>query len=197
MTDTERDARREAIFSRARRGDRDAFGDWAAMVETQLRRSVQRFARFADIEVVVQETLLRMWILATDPDRPLDGPAASLRFALRVARNVAFEEIRRNHAGRREDLEVLESLPEGRTEPDPSPDPALRRAISDCIERLPDKPRQSLLSRLNEGHECPDRDLAARLSMKLNTFLQNIVRARHFLKDCLSRHGVSLEEVAP
>jgi len=31
--------------------------------------------------------------------------------------------------------------------------------------------------------------------MKVNTFLQNIVRARRLLRDCLRRRGVPLEEI--
>jgi len=37
--------------------------------------------------------------------------------------------------------------------------------------------------------------LAERLRMRLNTFLQNIVRARRSMEKCLEGRGVRLEEV--
>src|SRR5262245_12398276 len=84
----------DALFARARRGDRGAFAEWAGRVERPVRLSVMRYARAVDLEVVVQECLLRMWLLATSP-RELEGENASLRMAIAVARNVAREELRR------------------------------------------------------------------------------------------------------
>ena len=37
-------------------------------------------------------------------------------------------------------------------------------------------------------------ELAERVGMKLNTFLQNVTRARRLLADCLRRLGVELDE---
>ena len=116
-----------------------------------------------------------------------------MKFAFRVARNVALEEMRRYRLDRFVDLDVLESMPEGRVEPDP-PDPALGRAIVECMEQLPEKPRSALAARVN-GACVPDRDLAQSLRMKANTFLQNIVRARRLLRDCLERRGVSVARI--
>ena len=49
----------EELFERARHGDRLAFGEWAGRMEQPLRSSLWRFARMVDLEVVVQESLLR------------------------------------------------------------------------------------------------------------------------------------------
>jgi DNA-directed RNA polymerase specialized sigma24 family protein len=163
------------------------------MVEQPLRRSLARFARIVDVEVVVQETFLRMWLIACDPTRILEGENASLRFALGVARNVALEEMRHSRRGQFVQLEELDRLPEGCLNPE-LPDPALGRAIADCVERLPAQPQTALMARINEGH-LPDRDLARRTRMRLNTFLQNIVRARKLVADCLERRGVRLGEI--
>lgn len=163
------------------------------MVEIPLRRSLQRYARAADVEVVLQETFVRMWLVADDRQRLLEGPNAAVKFAFAVARNVAFEEIRRCRQDRFVDLDSLDSLPEGRVEPDP-PDPALARAIQDCMGRLPRQAQKALSARVREG-VLPDRELARTLRMKVNTFLQNIVRARRLLRACLERRGVRLEEV--
>ncbi len=193
MTDEDRADRADELFLLARSGEPDAFAEWMGMVEIPLRRSLRRFARAVDVEVVVQETLARMWLVANDPQRVLEGRDASLKFAFRVARNVALEETRRWRLDRFVDLEKLEDLPEGSIDPEPS-DPALARAIDDCIKRLPDQPRSALAARL-EGDCLPDRVLAEGLRMRLNTFLQNIVRARKSLEKCLEGRGVRLREV--
>ena len=183
----------EQAFLGARSGNADAFADWMRAVEIPLRRSLSRLAHLVDVEVVVQETFLRMWLIACDRDRKLEGDNASLRFALGVARNVAREEIRRYHPGRFVDMESLDNLPEGRIEIVP-PDPVLARMIRECLGSLPAKPASALEARMNDGSR-PDRDLAGSLGMKLNTFLQNIVRARRLLRDCLNRRGARLEEI--
>ncbi len=187
------DDRADLAFGRARLGDREAFAAWMGMVELPLRRSLQRYARAVDVEVVVQETFLRMWLLALDRSRPLAGDHGALKFAHRVARNVALEELRRYRQDRFVDLGILDDLPEGQVEPDRS-DPALGRAIEDCLNRLPSRPRAALSARLRDGLQ-PDRELAARVRMKGNTFLQNIVRARRLLRACLEKRGVRLAEI--
>jgi len=73
----------------------DAFADWMGRVERLIRLSLRRFARAADVEGVVQETLMRMWLLAREPERRLTGEDASLRYALGMARNIARSEARR------------------------------------------------------------------------------------------------------
>jgi len=193
MTDAAQGNLRETAFRQARSGNLDAFADWMGMVEIPLRRSLTRFAGAVDVEVVLQETLMRMWLFATDTARPLEGENASLRFACRVAKNVALEEIRKYRHERFVDLDKLENLPEGALDPH-LPDPALRRAISECVQRLPEQPRRALMARICEGH-LPDRELAERVLMKANTFLQNIVRARRLVADCLGRRGIRLAEI--
>ncbi len=185
--------RLEELFLVARSGEPDAFAEWMGMVEIPLRHSLRRFARAVDVEVVVQETLARMWLVVNDPHRVLEGEHASLKFALRVARNVALEEIRRCRHDRFVDLEDLQDLPGGSYDPEPC-DPALGRAIAECIESLPAQPRRALTARL-DGGGLPDRDLAHGLRMTLNTFLQNIVRARRSLAKCLEGRGVRLGEI--
>jgi DNA-directed RNA polymerase specialized sigma24 family protein len=165
------------------------------LVHDPVRRSLRRFARAVDVEVVMQETFLRMWLVATDPERRLEGENASLRFATRMARNVALEEVRRLGGGRLVPIEDLDNPALPSVEPDPPSDPALRRAIRDCVEQLPKRPGEALQARIRSGHATADRDLAASLNMKVNTFLQNIVRARRLLRTCLEGKGVPLSEI--
>jgi RNA polymerase sigma factor (sigma-70 family) len=172
-------------------GDADAFGRWVAGAEQELRASLRSFAAVADCEAVLQESLLRVWQVA--PRFEPDGrPNALLRFAVRVARNLALGEARRfrtanldDDALERAQYEVLGAVSEG-------PDPLLRQAIAACREELPEKPAQALDARLGAGGGEPDETLAERLGMRTNTFLQNVTRARKLLADCLARQHIDL-----
>ena len=171
-------------------GDSDAFARWIAGGERRLRESLRSFAALVDVEAVLQETLLRMWQVA--PRVQPDGRAdCLLRLAIRTARNLAIDEARR--ARRAEvDPETLERAleDEGRAASgDAPPDPLFFRAIHECHAALPDKPRDALSARLEAGGGEPDSSLAARLGMRLNTFLQNVTRAKRLLLECLERRG--------
>ncbi len=182
----------DELWARALTGDRKAFGDWAGRVERPVRRSLWRFARAIDVETVVQETLLRMWAFACDAERVLEGENASLRFAHGIAFNLA-RNMARKHGKLKffppEELDV--SVPDDYTEP-PS-DPFLMQHIKDCVAALSDKLRGVLSARLERAHEH-DSVLAQSLTMTKNTFLQNIVRARKAIDECLQRKGVHEHE---
>jgi len=170
--------------------DPNAFARWMASAESSVRESLRSFATVVDVEAVLQESLLRVWH-ASPRFTPDGSPNALLRFAVRVARNLAVSEVRRTKACPVES-EMLERM----TPPDdPSPpDPMLRRTIAECYGRLPDKPKQALDARLSSAGATNDEDLAASLSMRLNTFLQNFGRARKLLAECLKKHGVEIDE---
>lgn len=161
------------------RGDADAFARWLSHCERPVRLSLSSFARAVDVEAVLQEALLRVWQVA--PRHVPDGGANSLlRLAVRIARNLAISECRR----RRETYEETDVAVAPTT-----PDPMLRAAIVDCRDKLPAKPRQAFDQRLAGGDDV---DLAASLKMQLNTFLQNVTRARKLLADCLGKKGIAL-----
>lgn len=167
-----------------------AFARWMSACEPSVRESLRSFATLVDVEAVLQEALLRVW--HASPRFAPDGqPNVLLRFAVRVARNLAISEVRRTKAKPMDD-EALERItpPE---QPAP-PDPMLRAAIAECHQRLPEKPRQALDARLQSEGRTGDDALAASLSMRLNTFLQNFGRARKLLAECLERRGVRLGE---
>jgi RNA polymerase sigma-70 factor (ECF subfamily) len=177
--------------------DDGAFARWLVGAEPQLRDALRSFAATADVEAVIQEALLRVW--QTAPRLVPDGrPNALLRFAVRTARNLAVDEARRT--GHREPADAAElerlldalagDVPEG-------PDPLLRRLIERCRELLPSKPRSALDARLGAGGTEPDAVLATRLGMRVNTFLQNVGRARRALAECLRKGGVEIEEARP
>jgi RNA polymerase sigma-70 factor (ECF subfamily) len=175
-------------------GDTHAFGRWVAGAETRLRLSLQRFAARLDVEALVQETLLRVWQSAARIEVRATGRGeSSLRYAIRIARNLAIDELRRARLDATE-APTLERMLEaaGTTEDAPS-DPLLRRAISDCVEKLPKKPRLVFDTRMSDAGARPDAELASTLEMKTNTFLQNFGRARKLLIECLAGQGVILD----
>ena len=102
--------------------------------------------------------------------------------------------LRRIEPGEMEALLRQTDLPEElRTALPAASDPHLRRLLEECRELLPPKPKAALHARLGSGGAMPDRTLAQHLGMRLNTFLQNITRARRFLAECLRKRGVDLE----
>jgi DNA-directed RNA polymerase specialized sigma24 family protein len=173
-------------------GDADAFALWLAGAERIIRGTLRPFARAVDTEAVLQETLLRVWQVA--PRFVSDGkPNGLLRLGVRIGRNLAVSESRKMRASPVE-AEQLERAIEALASTEVSaPDPLLRDLIHECREKLPDKPKKALAERIDNGGAEHDSALAERLHMRLNTFLQNITRARKLLAQCLEAHGVDLK----
>jgi len=179
-------------WSMACHGDWAAFKEWMGRVERPLHHSLRRFARAIDTEGIVQETLVRMWHWSREPDRPWTGENASLRSAIRVAHNLARNMARKH---RREHLLPPDDLPH---EPGPilgpsEPDPLLRRIIRRCLDALVGPLRRAMRVRLESG-QLPAREQAAEAGMTVNTFHQNIARARRHVDACLEKHGVHEHE---
>ena len=173
-------------------GDTRAFGSWMAGAEPRVRDSLRSFAQVVDVEAVLQETLLRSWQVA--PRLVDDGrPDGLLRMAIRIGRNLAVSELRRTRAAPTNGDELDAALATRDTPPS-APDPMLRKAIADCRDKLPGKPRQALDARLASAGGQDDSDLATALHMTLNTFLQNFTRARQLIADCLGKRGVAIDQ---
>jgi RNA polymerase sigma-70 factor (ECF subfamily) len=177
----------DALLDAIVAGDADAFGRWVAGAEPRLRRGLRSFAGQVDTEAVVQETLLRVWQVA--PRFQRDGrPDGLLRLAQRIARNLAISELRRARCTPTE-VERLERAADAEAEAPVPPDPLLRKLIRICLERLPERPRIALGARIAARGGRSDHDLSAEAGMKLNTFLQNVRRARIGLERCLAEQG--------
>lgn len=171
--------------------DADAFGRFLAGAEVELRKSLRVFASSVDVEAVVQETFLRVWQVA--PKITRDGrPNSLLRFSVRVARNLAISDLRRRRETAVADA-IERAEPEEPGPPEPS-DPLLAELIARCVGDLPNKPAEALRARLESAGADPDLDLAERLGMRLNTFLQNVTRARKLVAECLGKKGVRVFE---
>lgn len=172
-------------------GDRDAFARWVAAAEPRVRRGLRTFATRVDTEAVLQEALLRAWQCA--PRCVSDGrPNGLLRFCLRAARNLALDELRRQRVSPA-DLDAALHAAETEAAAWRPPDPMLRQLIARCRERLAGQPARALEARLLTGGAEADHALAQRAGMRINTFLQNVTRARRHLADCLRRAGVDLD----
>ena len=168
-------------------GDVTAFAGWMARTEEPIRSSLRRFASCVDVEGVVQETFLRVWRSA----RLVEGdgkPGRLLRYGLRIARNLAVSEARRR---RMLDLDAAQA-PEPTVEPSSVPDPSVADAVHACREKLPQQPRAAIDARIQSEGLVRDEDLAARVGMRTNTFLQNVTRARKLLAECLRLRGIDL-----
>ncbi len=173
--------------------DAAAFARWLAGAEARLRDSLRSFATRVDTEAVLQESLLRVWQAA--PRLVPDGrPEPLLRFAIRIARNLAVSELRRNRLDpvEIEELDRLASEDAANLPGTKVPDHRVRQAIEECLAQLPARPAAALTARLENDGEEPDAHLAERLRMRTNTFLKNFGRARRQMTECLRRRGIDI-----
>lgn len=176
--------------------DARAFGKWLAGAEPRVRRSLRSFAHVLDAESVLQETLLRVWQTAPrfTPDGAING---LVRYAIRIGHHLALQELRRLRATPT-DADTLEDvLAADAAAPISAPDPILRRAIGECRDRLRPQPRKALDARLASAGGKPDHELAGEVGMALNTFLQNVTRARQQLAECLEQRGIRVRPEVP
>ena len=129
------------------------------------------------------------------PESELEGADASVRYVLRMARNLAISEVRR---GKRTQLVPPEAFEENEALEvvDVLEARELRAALEACRERLPARPREAFDARMEHAGELDDRDLAGLAGMVVNTFHKNLSRARTLLVSCLERHGISLAGIA-
>ena len=176
-------------------GDPDAFGRWVAGAEPPLRASLRPLAARVDCEAVLQEALLRVWQVAPRCRRD-ERPNALLRMGVRIARNLAIDELRRARVSAVEAGALEEAMARAGDVEARAADPLLRKVIAECRKALPRKPAEALAARIESAGGEPDPLLAERLRMKLNTFLQNVTRARKLLLECLRKHGVDVGELA-
>jgi RNA polymerase sigma factor (sigma-70 family) len=166
-------------------GDARAYGAFLVAAEPAVRRSLRSFATRVDVEAVLQEAFLRLWQVA--PKVEPDGrPNSLLRLGTRIARNLALDEVKR----RREVALPEDAEPAVET---PFSDPMTQERIRTCFAELPRQPAAALRARLDADAADHDSLLAERLGMRLNTFFQNVARARKLLLDCLARFGITME----
>ena len=173
-------------------GDAHAYGVFLASAEPVVRMSLRSFATKVDVEAVLQESFLRLWQVA--PKVVVDDKGnCLLRLGMRIARNLALDEMKRRREEALPDSVSGDGAEHG-YEPAPL-DPFLNERIRTCFEKLPGQPKAALAARIENAPGEHDGALAQRLGMRLNTFFQNVARARKLMLECLSRVGVVLDAI--
>src|SRR5262245_19912560 len=90
-------------------GDAAAFARWLAAAEAPLRECLRPYCTRVDAEAILQEALLRIWQVA--PRHTPDGSPNSLfRLGIRIARNLAIDEIRKTRADPVDDEAMEQAL---------------------------------------------------------------------------------------
>jgi RNA polymerase sigma-70 factor (ECF subfamily) len=180
----------DALHAAIAAGNSAAFGQFLGRAELTVRRSLKTFSTRVDTEAILQEAFLRLWQVAPrfTPDKKPNG---LLRLLVRIAQNLALDEVKRRREVRIDDdiappPELISPLVEV--------DPLLRDIVKRCFDRLPPQPSRALGARLESEGAEPDSVIAERIRMKPNTFFQNVARARRLLADCLQEHGVALPD---
>jgi len=180
----------DQIFEQAGRGPVSLQG-WMTAVEIPLRRSLRDFASVVDVESVMQDALMQMWVMAQGDERPsLSGENASIWLAIDRARNIARDEARR--AG----CEAL--LP---TDGMPDPDEILRpdqrsleleEALYGCKHKQDHESLPTLRWRL-ELPGLPDATVTKYCGMPLHIFSRAVTGATRRVAHCLEHQGIVLE----
>lgn len=180
----------DQCFERIRPGGLDGFPQWISMVEMPVRLSLRSYARAVDAESVLQETMMRMWVLAQGEAREsMGGENASLRRAIEVARNIARTEASQTGCQAllpRDGTDHVEAAPVFQ------PDPELYEATKDCLRKLDDGLQPHLLHWRLEVSWVPDAFLAKEFHVETDRFVRSIMTAKLHVARCLEQQGIEL-----
>ena len=169
--------------TRAQRGDMAAFSQLVTRYQDRIYRFLVRLTRSEDDALeLTQEAFLHAFqgLARWKPD------ALFSTWLFRIARNLAFDLLRRHK--RVEFMPLEEDV--GIADPGPEPDAALAtaqryRMLEGALERLPDEHREILL--LREIEEMTYEEIAAVLDLNPGTVKSRIARARAALLDKMQR----------
>lgn len=149
--------------------DRDVAADVRQKVFLEACRDLERFHG---------KSSLRTWLFGIASHRCLDEG----RRRVRASRHEPFDELGSSAA-----------------EPVPTSWPSaielaahteLARALEDCLGRLPDEIRITVL--LRHGSELSYEEMSERLGVKANTLQARVARAEPALRECLEAKGIEL-----
>ena len=177
----------DECVARAQRGDRAAFSELVARYQDRIYRFLVRLTRAPDEALeLTQETFLSAH-QALARWRP---EARFTTWLFRIARNQAFDWLRRNKRvefvalGDEQEADVVWA------DPAPTPDTALEtaqrlRQLEQALARLPTEHREILL--LREIEEMAYEDIAEVLGIRLGTVKSRLARARAGLLEKMLR----------
>lgn len=185
----------EALLERARRGDRDAFGDLVIRHQDGLyTMALRMLGRPHDAADVVQETFLRCYL-----NLPRLRGATVRAWLYRVAVNAAHD------VGRREARRPAEPLEDAQGNVVDLPDPALgpdvvaeqreaARAVTGAILALPEEFRAAVV--LRDVNDLSYEEVAAALGVPVGTVKSRISRGRALLQAALRPTLAAMEGTA-
>ena len=177
----------DECIARAQRGEVAAFSELVARYQDRIYRFLVRLTRSPDDALeLTQETFLSAY-QALPRWRP---EARFTTWLFRIARNQAFDWLRRH---KRVEFVALGDEPDadvGFADPAPTPDVALEsvqrlRHLERALMRLPAEHREILL--LREIEEMSYEDIAEVLDIRLGTVKSRIARARAGLLEKMPR----------
>lgn len=165
------DAYGDAVYSFCLRmlRDREVAADVRQKVFLEACRDLGRFHG---------RSSLRTWLFGIASHRCLDEG----RRRVRAARHEPFEEM---------GSPAAEPVPTAWPNPnDLVSHSELARALEDCLSRLPDEIRVTVL--LRHGSEMSYEEMAERLGVKANTLQARVARAEPALRECLEAKGIEV-----
>ncbi|NOY83027.1 MAG: sigma-70 family RNA polymerase sigma factor [Kiritimatiellaeota bacterium] len=185
----------QELLARARQGDVDAFAVLFEAMRPLMHRVAYRLVGPNDCDDVVMETYIKAWRALSE----FGGRSTLATWTCRIARNCAYDLLRRR--GRREVREqsLDEPLEEGRDRSEEVPDPRartpaeaaaaddLRGAIQAALDRLHEVHRTTFLLREVDGLSY--REIAAATGVRIGTVMSRLFYARRRLRRLLEQIG--------
>ncbi|HJV79705.1 sigma-70 family RNA polymerase sigma factor [Noviherbaspirillum sp.] len=170
-----------ACVTLAKRGDGKAFSELVARYQDRIYRFLLRLTRSPDDALeLTQDTFLRAY-QGLERWRP---DALFKTWLFRIARNIAFDRLRRDKLVEFVELEQDMDLPDTTAGPEAIFETAQRyRLLEAALERLPAEHREILL--LREIEEMAYDEIAAVLNLNVGTVKSRLARARSALLDKL------------
>ena len=204
LTETEKDIL-EAVRS-SDRPDDDALMRRVAVRDSDALHSIAEFhgdipfrigcrmlADPVEAEDIAQEALLRLWRHA---DRWVEGGSGIAAWLSRVAMNLCLDRLRKTR--RNSDQDLPERIDESPLADESIESDAVKQAVIDCIQSLPERQRASII--LTYYEQVSNNDAADGLEMNIKAFESMLYRARGALKGCIEGKGVvsgDIERIHP
>lgn len=185
VASADRDARLADLMLRCAHADQGAFRELYALTSPQLLALLIRMLRRRDLaEEVLQETFVSAWRNAPEYTASRGRVFAWLTT---IARNRALDELRRTQRAAIQHGVSLDDLPD--EEGEDSYGPAEVRALSACLDALPDGQRRSVQLAYLDGlsHD----EIAQAMRAPLGTVKSWVRRGLAALKQCLGGAGAA------
>lgn len=165
--------------TRARGGDGKAFSELVARYQDRIYRFLLRLMRSPDDALdLTQDTFMRAY-QGLERWRP---DASFKTWLFRIARNLAFDQLRRGKVVQFVALDEGADIPDAAAGPEALLETAQRyRVLEAALARLPSEHREILLLREIEGMAYEE--IAAVLNLNIGTVKSRIARARAALLD--------------